>query len=94
VHTIIIFIGSLGVGLVWGWVAGIIASSKTKLIQRIASTFAESILTAIFVYLLTNATATIAFSVATVSTFLVYNAWLSELRRMSKKHQSALEVIL
>ena len=79
------WIGSIGVGIVWGWLAGQVIVRKSNLIINVASLAVGTSLIIIQIYLLTDLLAITAFAFAIVCAFTAYMSWIYKLRQIANK---------
>lgn len=84
------FLGSLGFGLVWGWLlAGLTARRPaTHPFLKFLALAAATILTAFIPLLFVNLRAVIAFVLAMALAFLVHTVWRADLRKRAPSSSS------
>jgi hypothetical protein len=82
---VLVTLGSIGFGLVFGWLLGFYDVKPERLPAAIASLFGASIVGAGVTTWLGGLTATAPFSIAALVALWVHTQWRSELRKRSPK---------
>lgn len=77
----IVSLGAIGFGLVWGWLLGLYDVRPERLPAAIVSLFGASVVGAGLTAWLGGFSATAPFSVAALAALFVHSQWRSELRK-------------
>lgn len=87
----IVYLGAIGFGLVWGWLLGLYDVRPEKLPATIASLSGASVFGAGATAWLGGFPATAPFSVAALIALFIHSQWRSELRQRYRKFNQPLK---
>lgn len=81
----ITFLGSAGIGLVWGWLVGSVISHGVRGYLRVIGLVIASVILAVPVFFFAGLRNLLVFSVSTLLTVWVRTWWSHQLRQRSEK---------
>jgi hypothetical protein len=80
----IVLVGSVGVGMVWGWLAGHMIFQRGNAIVKATILAVGTMVALMQIYLLSDMLSIPYFAFAVICTFIIHMGWVYKLRQIRK----------